>query len=166
MKFADIPAGTAVFVDANPLVYHFAPEPVLGPACCELLDRIARGEIAGFTSSHVLSNVAHRLMTIEAMTTFGWVLPGIARRLQQHPSEVQTLAAFRRAIEAVPSLGVQVVDVTLDHVLSAAQISQHHGLLSGDALVVAVMRSRGITHLASHDADFDRLTDLVRYSPD
>ncbi len=28
-------------------------------------------------------------------------------------------------------------------------------MLSGDALVVAVMHERGFTHLASHDADFE-----------
>ena len=29
-------------------------------------------------------------------------------------------------------------------------------LLSGDALIVAVMQAHGLTDLASHDADFDR----------
>jgi len=31
MTFADLPGGTAVFVDANTLVYHFQPHPVSGP---------------------------------------------------------------------------------------------------------------------------------------
>jgi predicted nucleic acid-binding protein len=63
MIFPDIPAGCAVFLDANVLVYYFVPDPVFGPACRDLLDRIFRGEIAGFTSSDFLGNVAHRLMT-------------------------------------------------------------------------------------------------------
>jgi predicted nucleic acid-binding protein len=37
--------------------------------------------------------------------------------------------------------------------------------LSGDALIVAFMRHHGLTHLASHDADFDRVPGLTRYSP-
>jgi predicted nucleic acid-binding protein len=37
--------------------------------------------------------------------------------------------------------------------------------LSGDALVVAVMRENGLAHLASHDADFDGVPGLTRYSP-
>ncbi len=61
MTFTDIPAGTAVFVDANVLVYHFMPEPALGAACRDLLERFARQELAGFTSAHIVSNVAHRM---------------------------------------------------------------------------------------------------------
>ncbi|MCY2993431.1 MAG: PIN domain-containing protein [Planctomycetota bacterium] len=38
-------------------------------------------------------------------------------------------------------------------------------LLSGDALIVAVMHAHGLTRLASHDADFDRVSWLTRYAP-
>ena len=48
MIFSDIPAGAALFIDANTLVYHFTPNPALGPACRQFLDRIARGELTGF----------------------------------------------------------------------------------------------------------------------
>ena len=33
MTLADVPAWASVFVDANPFVYAFAPEPALGPPC-------------------------------------------------------------------------------------------------------------------------------------
>jgi len=66
MNFGDIRDGESVFLDANTLVYHFSSHPTFGAACRELIERIARGELRGSTSSHVLSNVAHRLMTIEA----------------------------------------------------------------------------------------------------
>ena len=33
MIFADLAVGDSVFLDANTLVYHFAPDPVLGAAC-------------------------------------------------------------------------------------------------------------------------------------
>ena len=39
------------------------------------------------------------------------------------------------------------------------------GLLSNDALIVAVMQANGLTRLASHDADFDRVPGLTRYAP-
>jgi hypothetical protein len=81
MIFADLSAGDSVFVGANTFVYHFVPHPVLKPVCQDLLERIARQEILGFTSAHVLSEVAHRVMTMEAMTRFGWPAKGIAQRL-------------------------------------------------------------------------------------
>jgi predicted nucleic acid-binding protein len=50
-------------------------------------------------------------------------------------------------------------------VLAAAGLSQQTGLLSNDALIVAVMQNHGLTNLASHDADFDRVAGLTRYAP-
>ena len=47
----------------------------------------------------------------------------------------------------------------------AADLSCQHGLLSNDALVVSVMRDRGLSALASHDPDFDRVPGLTRYAP-
>jgi predicted nucleic acid-binding protein len=163
--FDDIPANASVFLDANVFVYHYVPDPVLGPACRDLLDRISRNEFAGFTSSDVLNDVAHRLMTFEAADTYGWPMAGIVYRLQRHPNEVKALTRYRQAVEDVPAFGVQVLSATLSHVLSAAALSQQHGLLSGDALVVAVMQQYGLNQLASHDSDVDRVSGLARYSP-
>src|SRR5205807_2667503 len=91
MIFAAIPANAALFVDANTFVYHFSRHPVLAGPCHDLLDRIYRQQLAGFTSSHVLSDVAHRLMTLEAATTLGWTGPNIAKRLRRQPAEIQKL---------------------------------------------------------------------------
>ena len=46
MIFADLVAGDTVFVDANSFIYHFAPDPVLGPPCSQLLQRIDNQELA------------------------------------------------------------------------------------------------------------------------
>jgi predicted nucleic acid-binding protein len=45
---------------------------------------------------------------------------------------------------------------------SSLFLDAKHGLLCGDALIVAVMQERGLTDLASNDADFDRVPALVR----
>ena len=50
-------------------------------------------------------------------------------------------------------------------IASAAMVSQQHGLLSNDALIVAVMRGHGVTNLAGSDADFDRVAGIIRYTP-
>ena len=165
MIFANIPTGASVFIDANVLVYHFGQHPILQPRCQQLLERVSRGEIAGLTSSPVLSDVAHRLMTMEAADKYGWPMTGIVYRLQQHPAELMALSRFRQAVEEVPSFGVQVLPLAAAHILTAAALSQQYGLLSGDALVVAVMQSGGFTQLASADSDFDRVPWIVRYAP-
>lgn len=165
MMLQDIANGESVFVDANIFIYAFAPDPTLGSQCQDFLERIERGDLHGVTSAHVLSNVAHRLMSLEACQTFGWPYTGIASRLARHPDEVQQLHQYRQAIDDIIASGIQVASITSRHVVDAASVSQRDGLLSNDALVAAVMHEMKLVHLARHDADFDRLTGVVRYSP-
>jgi predicted nucleic acid-binding protein len=165
MTFADLPAGAALFIDANTLVYHFVPHPLFGPACRQLVERVARQELVAYTSTHVLSDVGHRVMTMEAITRFGWPVASIAQRLRRHPAQIQALTRFRQAIDEVPHFAIQVLSIAPPLVSAAAVVSQQFGLLSGDALIVAIMQDRGLTALASHDADFDRVPGLSRYAP-
>jgi predicted nucleic acid-binding protein len=165
MTFDAIAAGVAVFVDANPLLYYFTAHPRYGAACQKLLDRIARQEITGLTSAHILTEVVHRLMTIEAGQRFGWPPKGIAQRLRRHPPEVQQLTRSRQAVDEITLIGLDVLALAKNHVSLAPDISRQTGLLCGDALVVAVMQDRGLSHLASQDADFDRVTGITRYAP-
>lgn len=165
MSFGNIPAGTLLFLDANTFVYYFVPHPVLGPACKQLMERLTRQELSGFTSTHVLSDVAHRVMTMEAISQFGWPAKGIAQRLRHNHVAIRKLTRFRQAIDEVPLLGIQVLPVLYHHTAAAALNSQQYELLSGDALVVAVMRDHGPTHVASHDRDFDRVPGITRYVP-
>ena len=97
VRFADIPSGAAVFIDANSIIYHFISEPTYGAA-----------------------------------STNSWSV---------------------------------VISVTTAHVLHAAEISQQHGLLTNDAISIAVMQGRELTNLASNDADFDRIAGINRFAP-
>jgi predicted nucleic acid-binding protein len=164
MRLEALGAGDNVFLDANLLVYHFAAHPQFGATCTELMDRISRQVIAAFTSTHVLSEVAHRLMTYEASQKFGWTTK-ILERLKRQPDEIQKLNAFRDAIEEIPRIGVRVLAIPTDLVATAAAISIQYGLLSNDALLVAIMQANGLTKIASSDADFDRVPGLTRYFP-
>jgi hypothetical protein len=72
MTFAGLTRGDALFVDANIFVFHFAPDPLLGASCTQLLQRIDQQELIGYTSTSILCEVAHRLTTLEARTCLGW----------------------------------------------------------------------------------------------
>src|SRR5437867_1745059 len=107
MIFADLVAGVQVFLDANTLIYHFGPHAVLGPACSQLVQRIDNQELAGFTSTAVLTEVAHRMMTVEAANLPGWTTINVRKRLQQHPDVVRTLSRFRNTIQAILQSQIQ-----------------------------------------------------------
>jgi predicted nucleic acid-binding protein len=165
MTFANIPQGSQVFIDANTLVYHATADPNYGVACRQLMERIARREIEGLTSAHALGDVAHRVMTLEAIAQFGWPAQGIGNRLRQHPADVQRLTRFRQAVDDVAQIGIQVLAIDGPLVVTAALLSQQYGLLTGDALIIAVMQQHHLTSIASLDTDFDRVPGLTRYAP-
>jgi predicted nucleic acid-binding protein len=163
--FVNISQGADVFVDANTLVYHFTPDPVFGPPCSDLLLRIKRKEIQGFVSTHVVNEMAHRMRTLEAIQKLGWPVVGIAQRLRKNPAQVQKLSAVRQAVQDVPLLGLTVLTVSAGLPDAAAAISQATGLLTNDALLIALMQQSTLTNLASHDVDFDRVPGITRYAP-
>lgn len=165
MTFATLSTGDSVFVDANILTYHLQPHPAWGPSCSGLLQRIEIQDLVGFTSTHVLAELAHRLMTIEASTVFGWPFAGIGNRLRTHPQEVCKLSAFRRAVEKVMQGNMRILTVTSGMLAAAVAFSQQVGLLTNDAIIVAVMQANGLTHLASSDTDFDRVPGITRVAP-
>jgi len=164
MTFADLFQGASFFVDANIFVFHFQPHALFGSACTDLLKRVELQELSGYTSTQVLGEVAHRLMTLEASARFGWPTK-IVDRLKRNPAAVQQLVHFRSALQKIPQMGVQVLTVATPLVDAAAGISQSTGLLTNDAMVVAVMKANGLTNLASNDADFARVPGLTRYAP-
>jgi predicted nucleic acid-binding protein len=165
MTFQDIPRGASVFLDANTLIYYLGAHPRYGTACRELLERIARQEVAGFTSAHVLADVVHRVMTLEAIDQLGWPAKGIAQRLRQHPAEVQKLSRFHQAVSEVAQTGIRVWPTDLSLITAATDLSRQYGLLTGDALIVATMQQQRLTDLASLDDDFDRVPGISRYAP-
>jgi predicted nucleic acid-binding protein len=165
MTFADLVTGDSVFVDANTLIHLFEPHPQLGPFCRQLMQRIDNQDLAGYTSSHVVGEVCHRLMTIEANRVLGWPIPGIGNRLRTNPLEVQKLSLFRRAVEQIAQSRLHILPVTPPMLVAAVALCQQWGLLTNDAVCVALVQAHGSRKIASSDSDFDRVPGLTRYGP-
>jgi predicted nucleic acid-binding protein len=165
MTFADLVAGDAVFIDANTLIYHCTIDPVYGPACTDLLDRVGRGDLTGYTSTHILAEVAHRLMALEAAKLLGKPKGSPAKFLKNHLAEIRRLAGFRQAIGDWYASNLQILTIPASLIPVMTALSQQVGLLSNDSLLAAVMQAQGLTKLASNDPDFDRVPGLTRYAP-
>jgi predicted nucleic acid-binding protein len=165
MTLTDLVPGDVVFVDANIFVYHFAPDPILQIPCGQLLRRIENQEIQAFTSTHVLAEAAHRLLTLEARARFQWSPGKVVQRLKQNPGSLQNLTQFRTAIERVVQSRISVLPAFSALLVTAAGLCQRPGLLITDALSVALMQTHSVTKIASDDADFDRVPNITRYAP-
>lgn len=165
MTFADLAPGDSVFLDANIFVFHFSPDPALGPPCGQLVQQIQNQQLHGFTSTHVLGEVAHRLMVIEASSLAGWVAGKVKRRLKQQPGALHQLTQFRSAIETILRSQISVLTIAPTLLADAVALSQQHGLLTNDALILAVVHANGLSKIASEDSDFDRVPGFTRYGP-
>jgi predicted nucleic acid-binding protein len=64
MKLEDLPDGARVFVDANILIYHFSG---ISVECRAFLQRCEVKQVEAFTGVHILLEVTHRLMVLEAV---------------------------------------------------------------------------------------------------
>lgn len=164
MTFNDIPTGETVFLDANVFIHFFGCDPEFGPPARDLLRRVESGELHAFTTTHILAEVSHRLMTIEAMQALGWPYAGIAQRLRKHPEAVRSLILFVQCLREINASPILITPLIPANLSDAAAVSLESGLLTNDAIVVAVMRQHQITALASEDSDFDRISDLQRFS--
>jgi predicted nucleic acid-binding protein len=165
MTFDDIQAGSTVFVDSNTLIFHFAAHLKFGAASTRLINRIERGDIRGVCSTHVLAEVAHRLMTLEAINQHGWPPNSIAARLKKNHRVISSLCAYQVALSRLPQTGMQVIPLFEHTLIAAVHLSAQFGLLTNDAIVVAMMREQGIAQLASHDSDYDRVSGITRFAP-
>lgn len=165
MTFLDLVAGDAVFLDANTFVYYFAPDPRWSSSCGQLLQRIQNQEIAGYTSAAILGEVAHRLMTIEAQKHHRWSSGKLLHHLKKSPHIVQTLTNSGAAVASIVGSRVHIFPVDAGLVVAATAVSRQMGLLTNDALTVALMQAHGLTKLAGNDPDFDRVPGLTRYAP-
>ncbi len=160
----NLPHGATCFVDANIFVYHFVELGRVSAACRALLGQVLRTQVDAVSTSACLADTVHRVMAIEAQTRFQ-LGGGAAAWLQRHPERITELSAFRDAAVQLGLLPLRLLPVDARTIIDAAEVSSRHGLLTNDAIVVALMRRHGITHLASNDDDFDRVPGLTVWKP-
>jgi predicted nucleic acid-binding protein len=132
----NIPTGEIVFIDANIFYYHFVSLPGLSTACKDSLHRIEQGELTGVTATVVLAT-------------------GLLAGLSHHRIVSSTVAVMHIRIEPL----------TMAILQQAADLSVTHELLTNDAALLAHMQALGITHLATHDDDFDKVTGITIWKP-
>jgi predicted nucleic acid-binding protein len=154
--------GSRVFIDASIFIYHFTGTSL---ECRRLLEGCESGLVLGFTSVTALAEVAHRLMTIEAVAK-GLVSPGnVVRKLRENPGIVRQLQVYQEQTDLIPAMGVAILPLDLETMTLAAEIRRRHGLLINDSLLAASAMREGIAALASADQDFERVTELRHFRP-
>ena len=157
-----VPPASRVFVDSTVFIYHATGASL---QCRAFLERCEAGAVAGVTSVIVLAEVAHRLMAVEAVAKGLVSGKDVVKKLRARPEIVRRLHVYQEQVERIPLMGVDVISLELGALLLSADVRRRYGLLVNDSLVIAAARAAGVEHLASADADFDRVKELKVYRP-
>lgn len=158
-----LPRGAHVFLDANIFLYHVLEG---RPSCAALFRRAQAKEIHAITSAIVLAEVAHRLMLAEIVQRCSLASSRGARNLlRRRPEHVALCTATNHFLHQVRRLGVRVLPLGWRELAMVPDLSRRYRLLTNDALIVATMTRYRLTHLASNDADFERVHDLMIWKP-
>lgn len=161
----DLPDHHRCFVDANIFYYHFVETTLVSEPCTGFLERVASGRIEAYTSLHVLAEVIHKVMGAEAEQTFGRARAGLVNWLQRNPRRIAELSRFQQAAAHLPAMRLHILPTDTSDLVEASVLSARFGLLTNDALILAIMRKHSLSNLVTNDDDFDSVSGLTVWKP-
>ena len=161
----DLPDGASCFLDANIFYYHFVETPVVSDYCTDLLERIARGVVTAFTSTHLLAEAIHKIMLAEAAARFNLRRPSLVNWLQANRHRIGELSEFPQAVRELSAMPVARLPIESADLIRTAEVCRDFSLLTNDALSIALMQHHGLAHLATNDDDFDDTPGLTIWKP-
>jgi len=162
MRLDRIESGSEVFIDANIFIYHFTGSSLEGS---DFLSRCEQGDLTGITSVHVLLEVLHRLMMIEAVRKDLVKSPNILKKLKKFPERIKQLNEYFINTLKIPEMNIVVKPVSLGTILTSQAVRAGYGLMVNDSLIVASMQEEGIKVIATNDDEFSRIKSLQVHKP-
>lgn len=163
MNIGLIKRGDSVVIDANIIIYAIQKE---SEQCKKLLLRCADDELNGFLPVHILAEVMHILMISEARDN-GWITgSNPAKQLSENPERIKQLSRYENLIKDLLSINLNLVSLEQEDFLAAMRIQREAGLLTNDALLVAIAERLRVQAIASADKTFGLLRGKILYVPE
>ena len=161
-----IETGTTIFVDANILLYAVSGHWMYGNSSKWLLESINDGEYNGITSVLVCNEVFHRSLIAEIVERECISPKSVSECLKKDPELVKESIKAWDAIEKIEQINHMTV-VGIDGTIfnTALIFSKKYGILSNDALHLAIMKQEGVGTIASNDRDFSSVEWLKIWRP-
>ncbi|MDP2302480.1 MAG: type II toxin-antitoxin system VapC family toxin [Ignavibacteria bacterium] len=163
MNLLNIPAEQPVIIDANIFIYA---NQKASAQCVKLLERCANNEVFGILPSHILAEVMHVLMLAEAKDI--GIIKGSnpARQLTENPQKVKSLNRYESLVRDLLAIGLQLEPLQREDFITAMSLQRQYGLLTNDALFMAIATRLRVTAIVSADAVFGNVQGIIHYSPD
>jgi predicted nucleic acid-binding protein len=107
----------------------------------------------------------HGLMMAEATSSIATV-PNAARRLADHPEKVKSLREYQEVVRDLLAMGLKLETLQREDFLTAMVYQERAGLLTNDALLLAVGERLRVKQVVSADRVLRRAAGFTVYSPD
>lgn len=160
----DLPSGTRCFIDANVLVYALIDTPPFTATVDAFIQRVAKKEIAGFTTSIVFSEALHRVMIAEVLSQFRPTIKPLTY-VQRHPQVMAQLSIYPVAVDRLNQIGISLLPFEFDAWRAASAVAARYHLLTNDACIVAAMAIHRIRDLVTNDDDFGHVSGITVWKP-
>jgi len=162
VNLADIRPGTWVAIDTNILVYANQRR---SPECIDFLKRCAEGSLQGVVPMPMVAELVHALMLIEAREN-NWIeRANPARALAERPDLVRRLIRYELQMREFFGIGLRIEPVGSGDILEAMTIQKEAGLLTNDALLLAVSRRLNCEAIATADKGIARAPGFNVFTP-
>jgi predicted nucleic acid-binding protein len=161
----DLPDGDRCFADANIFYYHFVETPPLSERCTMFLERAAIRDLDVYTSLNLLAEALHKVMLTEAAERFGRNRAGLVNWLQRNQHRIAELSGFREAAAELCDMDLSLLSTDAALLQEGTTLSAQFGLLTNDALALALMHRHALTNLVTNDDDFDGIPGLTVWKP-
>ena len=169
-KLSDFMLDDPIFVDANIFDYHHANHPRFGRDCTDFLKKIENALVQGVTSNIVQQEGMYYLQMHK-----GELLLGTSDRSRIHAQIVsdatfaqacwQAAEEFLNLLDALRGTTLTLFEVDSSHARQIVELGKRYQLILRDAAHVLVCKVMNLSHIASNDADFDRVDFLTRWKP-
>ncbi|MCK9282075.1 MAG: type II toxin-antitoxin system VapC family toxin [Melioribacteraceae bacterium] len=163
MNLLEITQNERVIIDANILVYATTGKSVQS---MDFLERCVNKEVTGILTTHIISEVIHVLMIHEAREIGALKGSNPAKKLSGNIQLVKSLSRYKISIRDLMSIGLQLEPLQREDIISAMSLQGEYGLLTNDALFLAIAERLGVRSIVSADSIFKNIKGFNIYCPD
>lgn len=159
-----------IFVDANVFLFHAFDDPERGESASFFLQRVENGQIRAVTTALVVDEVLFKILMQSAAAILHppITIYKVKEALTRGDFRTRIYApvrAYLAYLSGLSLLGLEIAETTPSQMSAAVEIGSQHGLLITDAAHLAFIQERGIRHIATGDADFEKVSDLTVWKP-
>ncbi len=123
----------------------------------DFMSKVKFGEIKGYINPIVISEVFHKLATLEIKKNRRISYKEVLELIKEEPKIIKNLKTFRVINEIISYEGIEILEIDKETVFETIKIAKENGLLFQDSLIASTCKLNKIENILTNDRDFERL---------